>query len=1147
MRFERLDILRYGALTDRCLAFRPDANLHVIYGPNEAGKSSALSAISDLLFGFPDRTPYGFQSDAATLRIGASIASRSGARVEFRRRKGRKSTLLAATDAEEALPDDALTPFLGTLSRDVFERAFGLNSLSLRAGGESMLKSGGEIGSLLFSAASGLTGLMDLRKELEGEADSIYAPRRSKDRLFYQVLDAHEEARRAERESELKSGDWKKLQSEQAEVAGELEQVSAERQEVKRALERLRRLQRLDPIIREIDREQNQLGAYVALAGLSADFEARLASLQERLRENGEARRRVDSELARLRDEIASVHVDEPLLAASAAIMAALADKGVYQKAREDIARVRGEVEDFDQRLAQAARRLGISASADLETLQPPDAELARLRALVEEGATLDRRLQDVRQRLEEQHEALRRLRGEADSRRVVDPKPWAEQLAALQPDLADLQRAETLQVRLARAQADLAAAVSRLDPPVADLRRLAAAPLPELAELSSHRRLIEEARAEARNAALRAADVEEQAAAVDRQLAALEGAGRIVSRDDLLASRRDRDAVLDGLRRTPDPAGFDRLASAIGHADRMADSALADAERVTRHAELTLRRNELQRAVDEAGRMAREAEIALSDAVTDYEDGFRASGIRPTAPERMIEWRRAVAELFRQLREIDGLQDEFDALRLKEEAIRPALLSLADAVGLAAVALPTVAIGRGLGRRLAEIAQDWMDSRSGETKRAMAEEAIAELEEREQALLGEVTRWRSPFSAAAAAVGLPEDADPAMALAALEAWRTVPGILSERQNRQRRVRGMTRDMEAFEEAVGRLVGVVAADLAGVPADVAAGLLHERMLAAAAESNRRQSLAGQLKRAEVSLARLIAEDNELAGEAEEMAAHLSVQPGDLPQVVEDLRERHRLETGLRQCRERFAEQAEGASEDEIRTELVGFDKVAAGLEIERLVAEEDRLIERMNALGIAKADSERRRRELEAGIGAERAVFRKLAAEAEAKDLARRWVVLKLAASLLSSSMEAYRERQADPVMKRAGELFSGLTGGRFARLLQLYDERDELQLAVERRTGEQVPLSGLSEGTGDQLYLALRLAFLEDYCRRNEPAPLVLDDIFQTFDDERTATGLRTLATAGEMHQTLLFTHHTSVVDAAKRELGDRVDVVQL
>jgi uncharacterized protein YhaN len=143
--------------------------------------------------------------------------------------------------------------------------------------------------------------------------------------------------------------------------------------------------------------------------------------------------------------------------------------------------------------------------------------------------------------------------------------------------------------------------------------------------------------------------------------------------------------------------------------------------------------------------------------------------------------------------------------------------------------------------------------------------------------------------------------------------------------------------------------------------------------------------------------------------------------------------------------------------------------------------------------------------------------------------------------------METYRQQQADPVMTRAGEVFSDLTGGRFARLLQVYDDNDELQLAVERKTGEQVPLSGLSEGTGDQLYLALRLAFLQDYCARNEPAPLVLDDIFQTFDDERTAAGLRTLAESSGAFQSILFTHQVSLMDTAQRELGDDVDLVRL
>jgi uncharacterized protein YhaN len=91
------------------------------------------------------------------------------------------------------------------------------------------------------------------------------------------------------------------------------------------------------------------------------------------------------------------------------------------------------------------------------------------------------------------------------------------------------------------------------------------------------------------------------------------------------------------------------------------------------------------------------------------------------------------------------------------------------------------------------------------------------------------------------------------------------------------------------------------------------------------------------------------------------------------------------------------------------------------------------------------------------------------------------------------------------------------------------------------------VPLGGLSEGTADQLYLALRLAFLEDYSGRNEPAPLIVDDIFQTFDDERTAAGLGALAGTAERFQTILFTHEASVVEIARQEVGSGLDLLRL
>ncbi len=130
MRLLSLELEKFGAFADLRIAFRQDARLHVVYGPNEAGKSTALAAVGALLFGVPERTPYASRFPGQ-LRVGAEIAAADGRRLKFWRRKGRRMTLLDG--AGDPLPDDALAPFLGGLSREVFERSFGLDAAKLQS------------------------------------------------------------------------------------------------------------------------------------------------------------------------------------------------------------------------------------------------------------------------------------------------------------------------------------------------------------------------------------------------------------------------------------------------------------------------------------------------------------------------------------------------------------------------------------------------------------------------------------------------------------------------------------------------------------------------------------------------------------------------------------------------------------------------------------------------------------------------------------------------------------------------------------------------------------------------------------------------------------------------------------------------------
>src|SRR5690606_21604399 len=102
-------------------------------------------------------------------------------------------------------------------------------------------------------------------------------------------------------------------------------------------------------------------------------------------------------------------------------------------------------------------------------------------------------------------------------------------------------------------------------------------------------------------------------------------------------------------------------------------------------------------------------------------------------------------------------------------------------------------------------------------------------------------------------------------------------------------------------------------------------------------------------------------------------------------------------------------------------------------------------------------------------------------------------------------------------------------------------------RLAGIRPDESSVSISGMSDGTADQLYLALRLASVDEYLSRAHALPFVADDLLINFDDARAAAGCRVLAELGQKTQVLFFTHHRHLVDIARATLGEAVNVISL
>jgi uncharacterized protein YhaN len=77
--------------------------------------------------------------------------------------------------------------------------------------------------------------------------------------------------------------------------------------------------------------------------------------------------------------------------------------------------------------------------------------------------------------------------------------------------------------------------------------------------------------------------------------------------------------------------------------------------------------------------------------------------------------------------------------------------------------------------------------------------------------------------------------------------------------------------------------------------------------------------------------------------------------------------------------------------------------------------------------------------------------------------------------------------------------------------------------------------VADLSEGTSDQLFLALRIVALEAYVRANPALPFIADDVLQTFDDDRATAALRALLALSAHVQVIVLTHHPHVQALAR------------
>ena len=1157
MRIRSLTLERYGPFTGQSLVFQPDAKLHIVFGPNQAGKSCALAAITDLFFKIDARTPYGFLHKPKDLRIAALIEARSGNRLSFQRRKGIKDTLLDPAGAP--LPEDCLLPFLGHLTRDVFTHAFGLNTETLRQGAEEMLKSGGEIGASLFAAASGLKGMTDLRQSLDREADAIFAPRAAKERRFYQILERYEEARRAIRDLELKAGDWKALNEEIDRYAERLKEIRKTSRENSAVHARLSRLKRVAPLLRRIDDELAALKSVGILPEVAPGFAERLRTQLEANQRAAAARDRAGQDREEAERDFSSILPDETLLANAGEIEALFYDSGAYEEKQEHIPRIQAEADGYSAELGELAVRLGMSDAAQVVARQPADTVYVATRGLIAEGKKLFDQLDRYQKQISSETETLAGLEDQRGARESVpNPRQLREQLEALGPVLKQLDPALEIERKIAEESKSLERAAARLHPPVADLGALARSPLPSTETMTRFRKEFEQTGADLRRVAEQAAEIAGAIGDMEKAIQAFTAQGPVPSPEVILVERQSRDHAWARLRDSLTGTAATLVGAPLretifafeshgAEADRLADSAVTHAGWVAAYAGESKRLKEEQ--IKQAVAQERQATLESKHqaAWKDWEAIWSPAGIVPLPPLEMAAWRSQVEALLARLEKNDNQKDHLKAIEETVLAVVPALNALAHEAGIERLeGLEPRYLVQQIQNRLTAIERIWDEASKLETGIGNAQERIAKLRKQEAEAELQVENWATRWRAALPGLGLSAAATVDEAEAALSAWQKVPGTLRERENRQRRVTGMQRDSQAFEARAKAVIEIAASDLLSLPVAAAVRRLNERLTEAAGAQARRDQAANRLEKARLGFANA---DKKWEESKAELASITAVVPADtdLLELLQRFSRRDEVSKALADHRSQLVSQGDGFTEEQLRQELAEFRVDEATAQLEELSEENLRLETEAREVFANHKMAMTKRTSLQDGLGAEVANQQKKNAEAELLAAVREWLILRFGALLLGGAIEKSRASQHNPLVQRAGDLLATITGGAFTGIGQDFEEDDTPYLVARRSNQETVTVPGLSEGTRDQLFLALRLAYLEDFAKHAEPVPFIGDDIFTSFDEERTANGLSALAAIGDRIQPILFTHHRHVVKLARAKVGGAADVIEI
>ena len=1148
MRIRRLEFVRFGMFSGRILDFGEPVDggpdFQIVYGPNESGKTTAMEGYLRLLYGFPTREQFDYKHPRKNLHIKGEVELLGEAKA-ISRLPSRKPNLFDADGV--SLPDNLFQSELKGLEEGEYRKLFCLNDQTIEGGGEEIANGQGEIGNLLFGAAAGISDVQEILERVRGKADAFFKARGSKHQLSILKREL-EHTNQQIKEKDTTAAQYRSLQEELKEAQNEETAASGERKRLLEEKARLKLSAKVLPMLDQIKQLRSEVADF-------AHYPDQVSVDQSRIDEINEKRVRILTNLETLEankgalaHQLQNLDLDPERLGLQEELNTLEERRSRYVTAAQDLPRREDELRNVVSRMMRTAEDIGLDESVEPKSLALSKAKLAELNIICTQ---LKRTSDDVAREKAEINELTQKI--DAAIGRISDLKDRVPEQSNISEYLSlhDMQRhvnaynlaIEQIKTNAERAEltlGDLSVRSRNFDsvPTTILTAREAREAGSKLAEIKSQAKN----QFEKLNVAIK--EYEQLNSAIS-QLTAETG---IISDAEAIRLKTLRDERWREHKSRLTVATAETFESAMRDLDDAADKRLRQASKLgelrtmeRQATALKSHQNTIQQQFERLQKKADEQQWKIDNV-------SKSVGIEPPlSPDGLVDWLQKVDAARTAERELTAIKNRHAETTATADRIRDELAVILRLKGKTLSFTDIVAQAQRLVEEFSKHKQaltraedSLKGNRQAKQQRENKVHTLVESKQKESKKLHNfiITEFETEINST--------DSD--VMLAALNEIRNED---DKRRDFEHRINSMRNDQVRFRQELIKLANRFNIELVQDPSALFSKL-QDIGETAQQNADRSKDLIEEKNTIQSKLDSEQLQLREINNQVSEFARQWpeSLKINSLADLRVVIAKTHEINTKRDESRK---------LERQVRS-LLGVDCIVAAqkkLDGLSLVEIESKLEEIKKDVDHAEARSKsaiEKRSGAEAILGGvkgtdEVAVLtaKRNTIELEMRDKALEYLELNFGQRLAEEAIRRFSERHRSKMLKATEMAFTELTEGAYKKLQTQHENKKEILMAIDKNESSKRTQS-MSKGTRFQLYLALRAAAYEQMATEsNTILPFFCDDVFETFDEDRTRAACRLMTRIGRIGQAIYLTHHRHVVDIATKVCGSSLRVLEL